>query len=96
MTAFPIGVSPEFFLERQRDPAGPEVAAVFKPAFYKKSSAPCPQFTDIEQLANLQWRLPENLPPGHYQIRARFCQSTWSAMPEYVLTPEFHIIGTAP
>lgn len=92
MTAFPIGVSTEFFLERQTNPDGSDAVVMFRPALYIKAQGPCPQFNEIEQMAVTRWRLPKKLPPGRYRIRARFCDRVWDSMPEHVLTPEFRIV----
>jgi hypothetical protein len=92
MTAFPVGVSPKFSLERQTNPQGSDSVIRFKPVFNIKAEGRCPHFNKIEHMAAIRWRLPENLPPGRYKIRARFCDRLWNAMPEHVLTPEFQIV----
>lgn len=92
MTAFPIGVTPEFSLEPQTDPDGSDVAIFFKPSFAVSTKSPCPQLNDIGQMASIQWRLPEKLPAGRYRIRSRFCNREWDDMPEEISTPEFEIV----
>lgn len=91
MTAFPIGVAPEFTLERAATPEDIQVVARFQPDFTVAAAGPCPRLADIDQMAGLQWRLPERLPPGRYRIRARFCERAWDAMPPAVTTPEFEV-----
>jgi uncharacterized protein YcbK (DUF882 family) len=91
MTAFPIGVAPEFVLERGAPPEEVEVVARFQPVFTLAVDGACPRLADIDQMAGLQWRLPETLAPGRYRIRARFCERAWEAMPAEVTTPEFEV-----
>jgi uncharacterized protein YcbK (DUF882 family) len=88
MTAFPIAVAAGFVLE-PRD--SPHTARIFEPGFFDGAKGPCPQFNDIEQMADIHWRFPTGLPPGRYTIRARFCQNPWKDMPADVSTPVFEI-----
>jgi hypothetical protein len=88
MTAFPIAVAAGFVLE-PRD--SPQKARIFEPGFVDGAEGPCPQFNDIEQMADIHWRFPTGLPPGRYTIRARFCQNPWKDMPADVSTPVFEI-----
>lgn len=88
MTAFPVGVSPEFTLLREETQ---DEVAVFKPTFAAPADGACPQFSTIDQMAAIRWRLPQNLPPGRFFIRARFCGNPWEAMPSAVSTAEFEI-----
>ncbi len=90
MTAFPIGVSPKFLLEGLKDPD--KAVTVFRPVFEKKTQSCCPEFNDIEQMANIRWHLPRNLAPGSYRVRAQFCNRLWSPMPDHVYTPQFNVI----
>jgi Bacterial protein of unknown function (DUF882) len=92
MTAFPIGVAPEFTLDRQGGQNPHKETMVFKPAFAISASSACLRFSDIDQMAAIRWRLPENLPAGHYTVRAGFCDNPWKDMPESILTPEFEIL----
>jgi uncharacterized protein YcbK (DUF882 family) len=89
MTAFPIAVAAGFVLESP-DPSLP--VAVFQPVFSRGSQAPCPRFDTIEQMASIRWRLPADLPPGRYRIRAGFCQNPWDEMPAEVSTPVFDVM----
>ena len=92
MTAFPIGVTPEFILEKidDRNVAPKKVASV-KPDFMIDFSGECPCFNTIGEMMNIRYRLPADLPSGHYTLRARFCQQEWTAMPKAVATPPFEI-----
>jgi uncharacterized protein YcbK (DUF882 family) len=90
MTAFPIGVLAEFYLESAADPS--KMSMPFKPAFAANVSTTCPKFERIDQMASIGWRLPEKIAPGRYQIRAKFCNNAYPDMPAEVSTPEFEIV----
>ncbi len=92
MTAFPIGVAPEFALDRLDGPGGVDGTVDFKPSFKVASAAACPQFEDIDQMASIRWRLPADLPAGRYAVRARFCGGEWDKMPPTVATPAFEVL----
>lgn len=94
MTAFPIGVKPEFVLE----PAGRRVpsATVFKPSFVVDVTTACPALESIEQMDAIGWELPHKIAPGRYRIRAVFCEHRYPDMPKEVLTPEFEISASQP
>jgi len=42
---------------------------------------------------NIRYKLPAALPPGRYVIRASFCDKTWEAMPDQIVTPVFQLVG---
>ncbi len=91
MTAFPIGVTPEFVLEKV-EMNGPSIMiARFKPSFVIAAKSQCPQFSDIGQMMGIRWKLPANILPGRYKIRASFCQKLWEDMPTQIYSPEFAI-----
>lgn len=92
MTAFPIGVASEFSLNRQEGSGSGEETVSFKPSFAISAKGACPKFGDIEQMAGVHWQLPENLPPGRYAVRARFCDNSWEKMPAEVATPVFEVV----
>ncbi len=92
MTAFPIGVVPEFVLKRIQSTKRSTEALRFKPRFAVPIPGRCPHLTDIVQLGDIQWRLPGKLPPGRYTISARFCDKSWEKMPGQVATPVFEIV----
>jgi hypothetical protein len=52
---------------------------------------PCPQFENIDQMADIGWSLPRDLPAGRYRVQASFCGNPWEKMPAQVRTPEFQI-----
>ena len=91
MTAFPIGVSPEFTLEGVDKRGGIKKIIAFKPAFVIETVNDCLQFNDISQMMGIVYVLPGDLPPGLYQIRASFCDKQWEKMPQEITTPEFEI-----
>jgi uncharacterized protein YcbK (DUF882 family) len=91
MTAFPIGVVPEFVLARTDGQGGPTKVMGFHPDFAVSADPLCPQLGDIDQLASIQWRLPAHLSSGRYTIVARFCDVPWEKMPGQVTTSEFEI-----
>ena len=93
MTAFPIGVVPQFTLMRQGHGGGPDESVAFVPAFAGSFQGTCPRFGNIDQMADIRWRLPGELPPGRYTVRARFCGVQWDAMPPTVETPVFEVIS---
>ena len=92
MTAFPIGVIPEFVLEKVEKNGQLKEIARFKPSFAIAAKSQCPQFSDIGQMMGIGWKLPSDILPGKYKIRASFCQRLWEDMPTQVYTPEFLII----
>jgi uncharacterized protein YcbK (DUF882 family) len=89
MTGFPIGVNPEFELvaadHRQRP------STLFRPVFAVAADTACPAFKSIDQMAFIRWRLPRQMSPGRYRIRATFCNRTYPDMPPQVATPVFEI-----
>jgi uncharacterized protein YcbK (DUF882 family) len=91
MTAFPIGVNPEFVLERLEKNGQSKEIARFKPSFTVTATTQCPQFADIAQMMGIRWKLPSDILPGRYKIRASFCQRLWKDMPTEIITPEFAI-----
>lgn len=91
MTAFPIGVSSEFILESvEKDGKFAKIAA-FKPTFRIETNGDCLQLHDIGQMMGINLVLPGDLPAGHYQVRASFCNIQWERMPQEITTPEFEI-----
>jgi len=92
MTAFPIGVTPEFVLEKAEMDGQSKEIARFKPSFAISAKSQCPQFSDIGQMMGIVWKLPSDILPGRYKIRASFCQRLWEDMPIRVYTPEFDVI----
>ncbi|HSQ84400.1 MAG TPA: DUF882 domain-containing protein [Desulfobacterales bacterium] len=92
MTAFPIGVSPEFVLEKIEKNGQLKKIVRFKPLFAIAPKTPCPQFSDIDQMTGIRWKLPGDLLPGRYKIRTFFCNRLWEDMPVEIFTPEFDII----
>jgi uncharacterized protein YcbK (DUF882 family) len=92
MTAFPIGVSPEFKLMRQGTTAANALAISFKPSFAVAGKTRCPHFGDIAQMMHIRWRLPRNLAAGRYRIQAAFCDSAWPDMPVRIDTDVFEVI----
>ncbi len=91
MTAFPIGVIPEFSLVRQDGNSAGNTILTFKPDFAVPEKGSCVQFGNIEQMAAIRWELPKTLTPGRYAIRAGFCGVEWEAMPVQIETPEIEI-----
>ena len=93
MTAFPIAVQQEFLLQRKTPEGDMETVASFIPSFSVPAEGACPSFSDIAEMASIQFHLPENLEPGSYSVSARFCPTPWTEMPEEVSTPEFVVAG---
>ncbi|GMQ80005.1 MAG: hypothetical protein BMS9Abin03_472 [Thermodesulfobacteriota bacterium] len=92
MTSFPIGVIPEFVLEKVETDIPLKEIIRFKPSFAFAAKSHCPQFSDIGRMMGIGWKLPSDILPGRYKIRASFCQRLWEeAMPTQVYTPEFAI-----
>ena len=91
MTAFPIGVIPEFVLEKVEKNGQSKEIARFKPSFALAAKSQCPQFSDIGQMMGIRWKLPSDILPGRYKIRTSFCQRLWEDMPTEIFTPEFDI-----
>jgi uncharacterized protein YcbK (DUF882 family) len=92
MTAFPIGVVSEFVLESRVRTDGAKKTINFTPSFEIAAGPACPEFEDIDQMASIRWRLPDDLPPGRYTVRARFCGIEWKGMPPEIATPEFEVV----
>lgn len=91
MTAFPIGINPTFVLERKVRRNKWKKVIDFTPTFARKISGSCPQFDDIEDMADINWTLPAKLKRGRYRIRATLCENEWETMPKSITTPEFEI-----
>ncbi|MDY0038907.1 MAG: DUF882 domain-containing protein [Desulforhabdus sp.] len=91
MTAFPIGVLPEFALDRVGMDGRSGIAGLFKPLFAIDAKGGCPHFADIGEMMGISYQLPENMPPGRYMIRASFCERPWADMPVEISTPIFEI-----
>ena len=91
MTAFPIGVNPEFVLEKVEKNGQSKKIAHFTPSFEIADKSQCPQFSDIGQMMGIRWKLPSDILPGRYKIRTAFCQRLWEDMPTEIFTPEFDI-----
>ena len=91
MTAFPIGVNPEFVLEKVEKNGQSKEITRFKPSFEIAAKNQCPQFSDIGQMMGIRWKLTNDILPGRYKIRASFCQRLWEDMPTEIFTPEFVI-----
>jgi len=88
MTAWPIGVDPHFFLEH----ADGEQAKKFIPFIEDlNDNAVCHVFGDWRPMLKMPWQLPYELRPGRYNIRAKFCEKQWEAMPAEIITNEFEI-----
>jgi len=92
MTAFPIGVASEFTLDRRAGSGGAKKTVKFTPSLKIAADPTCPEFDDIDQMAHIRWRLPDDLPPGRYTVRARFCGVEWKGMPPEIATPEFEVV----
>ena len=92
MTAFPIGVASEFALDRRVGSGGAKKTVKFTPSLKIATDPTCPEFDDIDQMAHIRWRLPDDLPPGRYTVRARFCGVEWKGMPPEIATPEFEVV----
>lgn len=92
MTAFPIGVAPEFSLVPCAADDAASEPLLFQPVFGVPAAGDCPRFEDIAQMAAIRWDLPADLPPGRYCVRARFCGLAWESMPPQVATPVFEVI----
>ncbi len=92
MTAFPIGVRRRFVLERENGGrSGYRQVVQFEPSFAAGSQGRCPTFVAIDEMLAVTWRLPRELMPGRYRIRARFCGRRWPDMPREVATAEFAV-----
>lgn len=95
MTAFPIGVSPHFTLERMGRGGTVKRSMPFEPSFTmgrRAGSATCPQFSSIEALLGIDYRLPRHLQPGNYRVCASFCDRPWQEMPAQIATPTFRVV----
>lgn len=93
MTAFPIGVVPAFSLYSQTSDETAAEVATFEPIFATAIDGACPQFDDIDQMADIRWVLPPELSAGQYAIRARFCGRAWEGMPPEIETPIFEVVA---
>ncbi len=93
MTAFPISVHRNFLLQRKDREEKMETVASFVPSFSVSAEGACPSFSDIAEMASIQFHLPEKLDPGSYAVSARFCPNPWAEMPQEVSTPEFFVAG---
>lgn len=88
MTAWPIGVEPEFVLESVEKKNSKKII----PATFEGEGKKCHIFDDWKPMLNMSWQLPSDLKPGTYTIRAKFCDKQWEAMPSEIATDEFKIV----
>ncbi len=87
MTAWPIGVQPEFVLEQT---GGKTIKKIIpSPLAGEGQGDGCHIFIDWRPMLKMQWRIPADLAPGRYTIRAKFCDKQWEAMPAEITTSEF-------
>lgn len=93
MTAFPIGLRPDFrLIPVDGQPANGEAGGMaFRMPFAVPVVDGCAAFHDIDQMAAFGRQLPAILSPGRYRIRATFCDDRWDTMPSFVLTPPFEV-----
>jgi len=97
MTAFPIGVASNWTLERMADSGGSQQPMTVQPAWTGSDASDCRNFSSIEAMTGIGWRLPPTLPAGRYRICASFCQRLWEAMPAEACTPAFEVaVGAGP
>jgi len=92
MTAFPIGVIPEFALDRVGKDSSSQAVTMFEPSFAISAGGGCPHFANIGEMTGISYQLPENIPPGRYMVRASFCERPWEDMPAEISSPEFEIV----
>jgi uncharacterized protein YcbK (DUF882 family) len=92
MTAFPIGVAPELALEKIEGTGMAKTVVALNPTYTMDVGGRCPQFTNIEEMMGIGCKLPAELPPGRYQIRATFCGNLWENMPAEVVSHELEIM----
>jgi uncharacterized protein YcbK (DUF882 family) len=91
MTAFPIGVRPEFTLMPADPSDGTGEAVTIGVDAAAPAAGSCAEFDDIDQMAGFRLSLSSDLRPGRYRIRADFCGTRWKKMPTSVLTPAFEV-----
>lgn len=92
MTAFPIGVSDEFVLEKRKGADAWKGITKFNPFLDRKVAAKCPDFANIGEMLGIRWQLPKKLKSGRYRIRSTFCDNPYEGMPASITTPEFEVI----
>ena len=95
MTSFPVGVKPEFVLEKVEKNGQLKKITRFKPTFAIPADIECPHFSNIGQMMGIDWQLPKDISSGRYKIGASFCRRIWKDMPARVFTPEFDIFRPA-
>lgn len=90
MTAFPIGVSSVFSLERV-DGGKKGGGEKLQSSLASGGNEQCPKLSSIESLADARATLPADIAPGRYRVRAAFCDNQWEAMPNSVESREIEI-----
>ena len=97
MTAWPIGVEPEFILEKVGEGrrTTDERRNVFRPSSLvpRAQDERCHIFNDWHPMLKMSWQVPYDLAPGRYKVRAKFCEKQWEAMPAEITTNEFMVIN---
>jgi len=91
MTAFPIRVTSTFSLIRQDRREEIDNRRYFAPVFSISPKDRCMVFQNIDEMDNIQWKLPKDLKSGRYKIEALFCDDAWPDMPPEIRTPELEI-----
>lgn len=92
MTAFPIGVTPQFTLDRVEEDGKLRKSTIFEPSFAVDVDGSCPKFFHIGEMLGIRYQLPIDIQPSRYMIRASFCDKPWQDMPAEISTPEFEVV----
>jgi hypothetical protein len=84
-------VVPEVLLDRVEKDGRTKVAGTIPTSLAGDGTEGCPHLHSIESLALIRWRIPSDIAPGRYRIRASFCDRLWEEMPAEVTTTEFEV-----
>lgn len=99
MTAYPIGVSPDFVLERKKGDTWKPTDSLFprrKPEAFVRGEVArvkvsCPKYSSIDAMKDFRFSLPKKIKPGRYRVRATFCEKEWEPMPDEIVSYEFEV-----
>ena len=91
MTAFPIQVQPEFSLVSLKGRGNGRSEHPFTPEFSVPHKEKGPEFNNMAQMDRIRWHMPNDIPPGHYTIKAKFYGDQWKEMPKEIETLEIKI-----
>jgi len=92
MTAFPIGVRPTMVLQQQRGEHWVNIGSNRVRLGAGTTKDPCRELESVAEMADIKWKIPEQIEPGRYRLQATFCRRRWPEMPQTIVSYPFTIV----